>query len=119
MSALLPAIYRATSCRAGSAGSCIRSSSRRGAEVPRRTSGQRAAIGRAIVASIRKYKTARADPRFEVRWRDGRRRDRCKTFKLRADAKRFLVDVERRQQLGPLYDAKPDYFGHVLDNWLA
>jgi integrase len=71
------------------------------------------------VASIRRYRTATGDARFEVRWRDARRRDRCKTFKLRADAKRFLVEVERRQQLGPLYDAEAERFGDFLDGWLA
>jgi integrase len=71
------------------------------------------------VASIRKYKTANAESRFEVRWRDGRGRDRCRTFKLRADAKRFRVDVERRQQLGPLFDATAEYFGDFLDSWLV
>jgi hypothetical protein len=71
------------------------------------------------VASIRKYKTANAESRFEVRWRDARGHDRCKTFKLSADAKRFRVDVERRQQLGPLYDAKAEFFGDFLEGWLA
>src|SRR3954453_13595355 len=67
---------------------------------------------------MRKYKVSTGEPRFEVRWRDGRGHDRCKTFKLRADAQRFRVDVERRQQLGPLFDAKAEYFGDFLDGWL-
>jgi integrase len=71
------------------------------------------------VASIHKYKTAKAEARFEVRWRDARGRDRCKTFKLHADARKFRVDVERRQQLGPLYDARAEYFGDFLEGWLA
>jgi integrase len=71
------------------------------------------------VASIRRYKTATAQPRFEVRWRDATGRDRCQTFKLHADARRFRVDVERRQQLGPLYDARAEYFGDFLEGWLG
>jgi hypothetical protein len=71
------------------------------------------------MASIRRYRTAKAGSRFEVRWRDARGRDRCRTFKLRADAQRFRVDVERRQQLGPLFDARAEYFGDFLDGWLA
>jgi integrase len=70
------------------------------------------------VASIRKYKTAKAESRWEVRWRDALGRDRCKTFKLRADARTFSIDVERRQQLGPLYDARAEYFGDFLEGWL-
>lgn len=71
------------------------------------------------MASIRKYKTAKGEPRFEVRWRDSRGRERCKTFKLLADARRHRIDVERRQQLGPLYEAQPERFGDFLDGWLA
>jgi integrase len=71
------------------------------------------------VASIRKYKSAKGEPRFEVRWRDARGRGRCKTFKLNGDARRFRVDVERRQQLGPLYDAKAEHFGIFLEGWLT
>jgi integrase len=71
------------------------------------------------VASIDKYKTAKDEARFEVRWRDGRRRDCSKVFKLKGDALRFKVEVERRQQLGPLYDAPPQRFGTFLDDWLG
>jgi integrase len=71
------------------------------------------------VASIRRYKTGKGEPRFEVRWRDARGRDRCKAFKLRADAAKYRVEVERRQQLGPLYDAQAEHFGDFLEGWLA
>jgi integrase len=71
------------------------------------------------VASIRRYKTGKGEARFEVRWRDGRGRDRCKAFKLRGDAAKYRVEVERRQQLGPLYDAQAEYFGDFLGDWLA
>jgi integrase len=63
------------------------------------------------VASIRRYRTRKGDPRFEVRWRDARGTDRCKAFKLRGDTAKYRVEVERRQQLGPLYDAQAEYFG--------
>ena len=77
------------------------------------------AIGEAIVASIRRYTTGKGEPRFEVRWRDARGRDRCKGFKLRGDAAKWRVEVERRQQLGPLYDAQAEHFGDFLGDWLA
>jgi integrase len=71
------------------------------------------------MASIRSYRTSLKESRFEVRWRDGAGRDRCKTFKLKADALRFKVEVERRQQLGELYEAPPETFGTFVEGWLA
>jgi integrase len=65
------------------------------------------------VASIRKRRG-----RFEVRWRDGRGQ-RSRTFTRKADALRFKVDVERRAQLGSLYEAGPVFLSDFLDGWLA
>jgi hypothetical protein len=58
------------------------------------------------VASIRTYLPAKRQKRWEVRWRDAGGRDRSKAFGREGDAKRFRVEVERRQQLGSLYDAR-------------
>jgi integrase len=69
------------------------------------------------MASIRRYLTKCGDRRWEVRWRDGAARDRSKVFGREGDAKRFKVDVERRQQLGPLYDARRVLFGEFFDGW--
>jgi integrase len=64
------------------------------------------------VASIRKRRG-----RFEVRWRDGRGQ-RSRTFTRKADAARFKVEVERKAQLGSLYEAEPVFFSDFLDGWL-
>jgi integrase len=64
------------------------------------------------MASIRKRRG-----RFEVRWRDGRGQ-RSRTFIRRADAERFKVDVERKAQLGSLYEAEPVLFSDFLAGWL-
>jgi integrase len=40
-------------------------------------------------------------------------------FVTERDARRFRVEIERRQQLGPLYDAPAETFGDFLDGWLA
>jgi integrase len=64
------------------------------------------------VASYRKRRG-----RFEVRWRDGRG-ERSRTFTRKADALRFKVEVERRAQLGSLYEAEPVFFSAFLDGWL-
>jgi integrase len=71
------------------------------------------------VASIRKYRTGRGQIRYEVRWRDGSGRGRSQAFHAHADAERRRVDVERRKQLGALYEAPPTLFGEFLDHWLA
>jgi hypothetical protein len=57
------------------------------------------------MASIRTYVTSRGKKRWEVRWRDTARRDRSQAFGREGDAKRFRVELERREQLGGLYDA--------------
>jgi integrase len=64
------------------------------------------------VASIRKRRG-----RFEVRWRDGRGQ-RSRTFIRKADAARFKVEVERKAQLGSLYESEPVFFSDFLDGWL-
>jgi integrase len=64
------------------------------------------------VASYRKRRG-----RFEVRWRDGRGQ-RSRTFTRRADALRFKVEVERKAQLGSLYEAEPVFLSDFLDGWL-
>jgi integrase len=69
------------------------------------------------VASIRRYLTSRGERRWEVRWRDPRGRQTCKTFSREGDARRYRVDVERKQQLGPLYDARPELFGDFERGW--
>jgi integrase len=65
------------------------------------------------VASIRKRRG-----RFEVRWRDGRGQ-RSRTFTRRGDAERFKVEVERKAQLGGLFEAEPAFFSDFLDGWLG
>jgi integrase len=64
------------------------------------------------VASIRKRRG-----RFEVRWRDGHGQ-RSRAFTRRADAVRFKLEVERKAQLGSLYEAEPVFFADFLDGWL-
>jgi integrase len=69
------------------------------------------------VASIRIYATANRQKRWEVRWRDGTGRDRSKAFAREGDAKRFKVDIERRQQLGQLYDVRRIALGEFFEGW--
>ena len=64
------------------------------------------------MASIRKRRG-----RFEVRWRASGRQ-RSKTFTRKRDADRFKVEIERRAQLGSLFEADPVRFGDYVDSWL-
>jgi hypothetical protein len=71
------------------------------------------------VASIRPYRTASGHRRYEVRYRDGDRRERSRAFSAHKDAQAFKVDVERRQQAGLLYQAAPERFCDYAGAWLA
>ncbi len=71
------------------------------------------------MASVRSYRTARGERRFEVRWRDARGKERSKVFQSAGNARRFKVDLESRLQLGALYEARAESFGVFVDGWLS
>ena len=72
------------------------------------------------MASIRRYRTAKGERRYSVRWRDadGAEHERAAGPRLE-DAQRLRVDIERRQALGALYTARGASFGAALDDYLA
>ncbi len=57
-------------------------------------------------------RTAAAGRRFDVCWRENGR-ERSRTFSFRKDADRFRIEVERRSQLGALFEAPPV----TLEEW--
>jgi integrase len=57
-----------------------------------------------------------AGVRFDVCWRENGR-DRSRTFTFRKDAERFRMEVERRAQLGGLYEAPPITLGAARASW--
>ena len=67
------------------------------------------------MAYVRRRQTARG-ARFDVCWREFGR-DRSRTFSLRKDADRFRVNIERRAQLGDLYEAPPIPLGAAHQSW--
>jgi integrase len=67
------------------------------------------------MAYVRRRKTD-AGPRFDVCWRENGR-DRSRTFTFRKDAERFRVEVERRLQLGTLYEAPPVTLAVARESW--
>ena len=54
--------------------------------------------------------------RFDVCWRENGR-DRSRTFTFRKDAERFRTEVERRAQLGALYEAPPITLAAARESW--
>lgn len=71
------------------------------------------------MASIRSYRTAKGERRYEVRYRDGDGRQRSRAFSAHKDAQAFKLDVERRRQAGALYQASPERFGDYADTWIT
>jgi integrase len=71
------------------------------------------------MASIRRYRTKTGETRYLVRWRDRSGDERSRAFTRHRDAQRFGADVERRRQLGQLYEAAPQTFGQFLAGWLV
>jgi hypothetical protein len=63
------------------------------------------------MAYIERYKTRDGRNKYRVRYRlpDGRKKSQ--TFSLAKDAERLRRDVERRQELGELYEEQPQTFG--------
>jgi len=70
------------------------------------------------MASIRSYRTARGERRYEVRYRDTQGREHSKSFGVRKDALAFKLDIERKRQAGLLYQAPPERFSRLAQAWL-
>ena len=70
------------------------------------------------MASIRPYRTAKGERRYDVRYRDQHGHQRSRAFSAHKDALAFKVDVERRRQAGPLYEAAPERFRQLALSWL-
>lgn len=67
------------------------------------------------MAYVRRRSTV-AGPRFDVCWRENGR-NRSRTFRFRKDADRFRTEVERRGQLGALYEAPPITLAAARESW--
>ena len=71
------------------------------------------------MASVRKYRTKAGETRYLVRWRDRSGGEHSRAFGRLRDAQRWGAEVERRRQLGQLYEAEPQTFGRFVEAWLA
>jgi integrase len=70
------------------------------------------------MASIRSYRTAKGERRYEVRYRDAQGGEHSKSFGVRRDAQAFKLDIERKRQAGLLYQAPPEPFSRLAQAWL-
>ena len=70
------------------------------------------------MASIRPYRTAKGDRRYEVRYRSSEGGERSRSFSAHRDALAFKLDVERKRQAGSLYVAAPMRFSEAALEWL-
>jgi integrase len=71
------------------------------------------------MASISSYIIGSGEKRWLVRWRDARKKQHGKSFTRKRDAERYAADLERRRQLGPLYEAEPETFEEFLRGWIV
>lgn len=64
-----------------------------------------------------KKRTVRKEPRYDVIWRE-HGKTRSRTFIREKDAQRFRTDVDRRRQLGVLYEAAPITVGEAKASFM-
>ena len=70
------------------------------------------------MAHVETYRLRDGSKRYRARWDglDGRARSR--SFVLKKDADRFVLEQKRRASLGALYQAPPETFGDFVAGWL-
>jgi len=70
------------------------------------------------VAHVESYRLRDGRKRYRARWIGVDRRARSRTFALKKDADRFVLEQERRASLGTLYQAPSEAFGQFAGGWL-
>ena len=70
------------------------------------------------MAYVESYRLRDGRKRYRARWIGVDRRPRSRTFALKKDANRFVLEQERRASLGALYQAPPETFRQFLGGWL-
>src|SRR6266511_4340691 len=70
------------------------------------------------MAHVESYRLSDGNKRYRARWVrvDGRARSR--SFVLKKDADRFVLEQQRRASLGALYQAPPETLGEFVAGWL-
>ncbi len=70
------------------------------------------------MAHVETYRLRDGSKRYRARWIDVGGRERSRTFDLKKDADRFVLEQKRRASLGALYQAPPETLGEFAAGWL-
>ena len=71
------------------------------------------------MAHVEPYRLKDGARRYRARWQGPDGRDRSRTFALKRDAERFVLELHRQAALGGLYQAPTQPLGEFLDGWLV
>src|SRR6266536_1662658 len=70
------------------------------------------------MAHVESYRLGDGSKRYRARWIGVGGRERSRTFVLKKDADRFVLEQQRRASLGALYEAPPETLGEFAVGWL-
>jgi integrase len=70
------------------------------------------------MAHLESYRLRDGSKRYRARWVGADGRARSRTFVLKKDADRFVLEEQRRASLGALYQAPPQTLGEFVAGWL-
>ena len=70
------------------------------------------------MAHVESYRLQDGSRRYRARWIDFDGRERSRSFGLKKDADRFVLEQRRRASLGALYQAPPETLGEFAAGWL-
>lgn len=71
------------------------------------------------MAYVETYKLGSGAKKYRTVWRAPNGKKRSKSFGRMKDANRYRLEVERKAELGELYEAAPETFGAFLSGWLV
>jgi integrase len=70
------------------------------------------------MAHVESYRLRDGSRRYRARWVGADGRDRSRSFVLKKDADRFVLEQQRRASLGALYQAPSETLGDFVAGWL-
>ena len=69
------------------------------------------------MAHVESYRLRDGSKRYRARWIGVDGRERSRSFVLKKDADRFILEQQRRASLGALYQAPPETLGEFAAGW--
>src|SRR5712691_7746618 len=70
------------------------------------------------MAHVESYRLHDGSKRYRARWIGADGRARSRSFALKKDADRFVLEQQRRASLGALYQAPAETLGEFVAGWL-